>query len=84
MRTRTDRRTSEISAFSGQTDGQRTDRRTYGQGYGPTDIANSTRLLILTKNIYILQCRKRNLLPVKYFSLPVTYSLTNIVYPFTV
>jgi len=52
---------SEISAF--RTDGQ-------------TDMARSTRLVILIKNIYILWGRKR-------FLLPVTYFPTNLVYPFT-
>jgi len=54
---------SEISAFI-------TDRRTDGQ------LARSTRLGILIKNIYTLWGRKRFLLPVTYFS-------TNLVYPFT-
>jgi len=53
---------SEISAFI------RTDRQ--------TDIARSTRLVILIKNIYTLWGRKR-------FLLPVTYFPTKIVYPFT-
>jgi len=56
---------SEISAFirtSGRTDGQ-------------TDMARSTRLVILIKNIYFM-VRKRVLLPVTYFP-------TNLVYPFT-
>jgi len=53
---------SEISAFI------RTDRQ--------TDMAKSTRLVILIKNIYILWGRKR-------FLLPVTYFPTNLVYPFT-
>jgi len=57
---------SEISAFI------RTDRRTDGQ----TDMARSTRLVILIKNIYTLWGRKR-------FLLPVTYFPTNLVYPFT-
>jgi len=39
-------------------------------------MARSTRLVILTKNIYTLWGRKRFLLPVKYFP-------TNLVYPFT-
>jgi len=49
-----------------------TDRRTDGQ----TDMARSTRLVILIKNIYTLWGRKR-------FLLPVTYFPTNLVYPFT-
>jgi len=53
---------SEISAFI------RTDRQ--------TDMARSTRLVILIKNIYTLWGRKR-------FLLPVTYFPTNLVYPFT-
>jgi len=53
---------SEISAFL-RTDGQ-------------TDIARSTRLVILIKNIYTLWGRKR-------FLLSVTYFLMNLVYPFT-
>jgi len=53
---------SEISAFI-LTDGQ-------------TDMAVSTRLVILIKNIYTLLGRKRFLLPVTYFS-------TILVYPFT-
>jgi len=53
---------SEISAFI-RTDGQ-------------TDMARSTRLVILIKNIYTLWGRKR-------FLLPVTYFPTNLVYPFT-
>jgi len=61
---------SEISAFI-RTDRQ-TDRRTEGQ----TDMARSTRLVILIKNIYTLWGRKRFLLPVAYFP-------TNLVYPFT-
>jgi len=61
---------SEISAFI-RTDKQ-TDRRTVGQ----TDMARSTRLVILIKNIYTLWGRKRFLPPVTYFS-------TNLVYPFT-
>jgi len=53
---------SEISTFI-RTDGQ-------------TDMARSTRLDILIKNIYSLWGRKR-------FFLPVTYFPTNLVYPFT-
>jgi len=53
---------SEISAFI------RTDRQ--------TDMARSTRLVILIKNIYTLWGRNR-------FLLPVTYFPTNLVYPFT-
>jgi len=53
---------SEISAFI-RTDGQ-------------TDMARSTRLVILIKNTYTLWGRKR-------FLLPVTYFPTNLVYPFT-
>jgi len=53
---------SEISAFI----------RTEGQ----TDMARSSRLVILIKNIYTLWGRKR-------FLLPVTYFPTNLVYPFT-
>jgi len=53
---------SEISAFI-RPDGQ-------------TDMARSTRLVILIKNIYTLWGRKR-------FLLPVTYFPTNLVYPFT-
>jgi len=41
-----------------------------------TDMARSTRLVILIKNIYSLWGRKR-------FLLPVTYFPTNLVYPFT-
>jgi len=41
-----------------------------------TDMARSTRLVILMKNIYTLWGRKR-------FFLPVTYFQTNLVYPFT-
>jgi len=41
-----------------------------------TDMAKSTRLLILIKNIYTLYSRKRFLLPVTYFS-------SNLEYPFT-
>jgi len=41
-----------------------------------TDMARSTRLVILIKNIYTLWCRK-------CFLLPVTYFLTIRVYPFT-
>jgi len=51
---------SEISAFI------RTNRQ--------TDMARSTRLVILIKNIYTLWGRKR-------FLLPVTYFPTNLVYP---
>jgi len=40
------------------------------------DMARSTRLVILIKNINTLWGRKRFLLPVTYFS-------TNLVYPFT-
>jgi len=47
-------------------------RRSYGQ----TNMARSTWLLTLIKNIYTLYSRKRFLLPVTYFS-------TNLVYPFT-
>jgi len=54
---------SEISAFI------RTD--------GETDMARSSRLVILIKNIHTLWGRKR-------FLLPVTYFPTNLVYPFTV
>jgi len=54
---------SEISAFI-RTDGQ-------------TDMARSTRLVILIGNIYTLWGRKRFLLPVIYFP-------TNLVYPFTI
>jgi len=53
---------SEISALI-RTDGQ-------------TDMARSTRLVILIKNKYTLWGRKRFLLPVAYFP-------TNIVYPST-
>jgi len=60
----------EISAFI-RTGGQ-TDRRSDGQ----TDMARSTWLVILIKNIYTLWGRKRFLLPVTNFS-------TNLVYPFT-
>jgi len=55
-----------ISAFI------RTDRRSDGQ----TDMARSTRVVILIKSIYTLWGRKR-------FILPVTYCPTNLVYPFT-
>jgi len=58
---------SEFSAFI------RTDGRTDGTR---RDMARSTRLVILIKNIYTLWGRKRFLLPVTYFS-------TNLVYPFT-
>jgi len=61
---------SEISAFI-RTDGH-TDRGSDGQ----TDMARSTRLEILIKNIYTLWGRIR-------FLLPVTYFPTNLVYPFT-
>jgi len=61
---------SEISAFI-RTDGQ-TDRPADGQ----TDMARSTRLVILIKNIYSLWGRKRFLLSVTYFPM-------NLVYPFT-
>jgi len=44
---------------------------------GQTDMARSTRLVILIKNIYTLWGRNR-------FLLPVTYFPTNLVYPFTV
>jgi len=57
---------SEISAFI------RTDRRTDGQ----TDMARSTPLVILIKNIYTLWGLKR-------FLLPITYFPTNLVYRFT-
>jgi len=53
---------SEISAFI-RTDGQ-------------TDMARSTRLLIMIHNIYTSWGRKRFLLPVTYFPM-------NLVYPFT-
>jgi len=53
---------SEISAFI------RTDTQ--------TDMARSTRLVILIKNIYTLWGKKR-------FLLPVTYFPTNLAYPFT-
>jgi len=43
---------------------------------GQTDMTRSTRLVILIKNIYTLWGRKR-------FLLPVTFFLTNLVYPFT-
>jgi len=43
---------------------------------GQTDMARSTRLVILIKNIYTLWGRKRLFLPVTYFP-------TNLVYPFT-
>jgi len=46
------------------------------RSYGQTDMARSTRLSILIKNICTLWGRKR-------FILPVTYFLTNLVYPFT-
>jgi len=61
---------SEISAFI------RTDEQTYVRTVGQTDMARSTRLMILIKNIYSLWGRKR-------FLLPVTYFPTNLVYPFT-
>jgi len=57
---------SEISAFI----------RIDGQTDGHTDMARSTRLVILIKNMYTLWGRKR-------FLLPVTYFPTNLVYPFT-
>jgi len=41
-----------------------------------TDMAISTRLVMLIKNVYTLWGRKR-------FLLPVTYLPTNLVYPFT-
>jgi len=47
-----------------------------GQTDGQTDMARSTRLVILIKNIYTLWDRKR-------FLLPVTYFPTNLVYPLT-
>jgi len=47
-----------------------------GQTNGQTDMARSTRLVILIKNIYTLWDWKR-------FLLPVTYFPTNQVYPFT-
>jgi len=53
---------SEISAFI------RTDEQ--------TDLARSTRLVILIKNIFTLWGRKR-------FLPPVTYFPTSLVYPFT-
>jgi len=56
-------RALEVSAFI-RTDGQ-------------TDMARSTRLVILIKNMYTLWGRKR-------FLLPVTYFPTNLVYPFTI
>jgi len=40
---------------------------TDGQTEGPTDMARSTRLVILIKNICSLWDRKRFLLPVSYF-----------------
>jgi len=46
------------------------------RSYGQTDMARSTQLVILNKNLYTLWGRKR-------FRLPVTYFLTNLVYPFT-
>jgi len=49
-----------------------TDGRTDGQ----KDMARSTRLVILIKNIYTLWGRNR-------FLLPVTYFPTNLVYSFT-
>jgi len=60
----------EISAFI------RTDRQTDRRSDGQTDMARSTRLVILIKNIHTLWGRKR-------FLLPVTYFRTNLVYPFT-
>jgi len=58
---------AKLQRSSGQTD-RRTDRQ--------TDMARSTRLVILIMNIYTLWGRKR-------FLLPVTYFPTNLVYPFT-
>jgi len=51
---------------------------TFIRTYRQTDMARSTRLLILIRNIniYILYGQKR-------FLLPVTYFLTNLVLPFT-
>jgi len=51
-------------------------QRSSGQTEGQTDMARSTWLVILIKNIYTLWGRKR-------FLLPVTYFPTNLVYPFT-
>jgi len=53
---------SEISAFI--------------QTYGQADMARSTRLVILIKNVYTLWGLKR-------FLLPATYFPSNLVYPFT-
>jgi len=61
---------SEISAFI------RTDRQRNSRTDGQTEMAKSTRLVILIKNIHSLWGRKR-------FHLPVTYFPTNLVYPFT-
>jgi len=47
-----------------------------GQTEGQTDMAISTRLVVLIKNIYNLWGRKG-------FILPFTYFPTNLVYPFT-
>jgi len=61
-----------IASYSFRDHNVYTDRQTDGQ----MDMAISTRLVILIKNIYTLWGRKR-------FLLPVTYFPTNIVYPFT-
>jgi len=45
-------------------------------GYGQTDMASSTRLVILMKNIYTLWSRKRFLLPVTYISPITIYSFS--------
>jgi len=50
--------------------------RLSGQTEGQTDMARSTRLVTLIKNIYTLWGQKS-------FLLPVTYFPTNLVYPFT-
>jgi len=50
-------------------------QRSSGQTDGQTDMARSTRLVILIKEIYTLWGRKR-------FLLPVTYFPTNLVYTF--
>jgi len=55
---------------------RKTDRSKFASASGQMDMARSTRLVILIKNIYTLWGRKR-------FLLPVTYFPTNLVYPFT-
>jgi len=80
LRVHTDRRTegrTEISAFI-RTDRQTLSRsqRSHGQMDIKTDMARSTRLVILIKNIYTLCGRKRFLLPTTYFSPNTIYHLS--------